>query len=108
MILILTIYKIIFFSFCAANHEESDMRFVYCAACISYFLNDFKALDLIKLRKFITSSINYDGGIGQGPELESHGGSTFCAVAASHLCGLLNEIFSEKQVKIILKNSKLF
>lgn len=75
------------------------MRLVYCAVCISYFLNDFKALDLNKLKQFIASSVNYDGGVGQGPQLESHGGSTFCAVAALHLCGLLNEIFDDKQVK---------
>lgn len=80
------------------------MRFVYSAVCISYFLNDFRALNLKKLKEFITSSINYDGGIGQGPELESHGGSTFCAIAALHICGLLNEILDEKQVKLILKN----
>ena len=28
---------------------------------------------------------SYDGGIGQGPGLESHGGSTYCAIAALHL-----------------------
>lgn len=28
---------------------------------------------------------SYDGGIGQGPGLESHGGSTFCAVASLFL-----------------------
>ncbi|KAK6633181.1 hypothetical protein RUM43_000742 [Polyplax serrata] len=90
-------------SFCAAKHEESDMRFVYCAACISYFLNDFKALDIDKLKKFIKSSINYDGGVGQGPDLESHGGSTFCAIAALHLCGILNEIFDDQQAAKLIR-----
>lgn len=28
---------------------------------------------------------SYDGGIGQGPGLESHGGSTFCAIASLDL-----------------------
>lgn len=85
-------------SFCGTKNEESDMRFVYCAACISYILNDFSGIDLPQMVKFITSSINYDGGIGQGPQLESHGGSTFCGIAALYLCGLLKQSLSNSKV----------
>nr|CAI5848523.1 unnamed protein product [Callosobruchus analis] len=35
---------------------------------------------------------SYDGGIGQGPELESHCGSTFCAVASLALSGNLDRL----------------
>merc|ERR1719347_1593611 len=38
---------------------------------------------------YITSSISYEGGIGQGPGLEAHGGSTYCGVAALSLMGCL-------------------
>lgn len=35
---------------------------------------------------------SYDGGIGQGPELESHSGSTFCAIACLALSGNLHKL----------------
>ncbi|KAF9823837.1 hypothetical protein SFRURICE_013374 [Spodoptera frugiperda] len=53
---------------------ESDMRFVYCAAC------------------------GYDYGIAQCPELESHGGTTFCALATLSLTNQLHKL-SEEQVE---------
>ncbi len=64
------------------------MRFVYCAVAISYIIGDFSALNISTLTHFIKSSLvswynfvnqqqtcfqSYDGGIGQGPRLESHG-----------------------------------
>jgi geranylgeranyl transferase type-1 subunit beta len=41
----------------------------------------------------------YDYGIAQAPELESHGGTTFCAVATLALMNQLNTCFTNKQVK---------
>lgn len=35
---------------------------------------------------------SYDGGIGQGPGLESHGGSTYCAIAALALMDRVDEM----------------
>ena len=34
----------------------------------------------------------FDGAFGQGPGLESHGGSTYCAIAALSLIGRLDEV----------------
>ncbi|XP_060527273.1 geranylgeranyl transferase type-1 subunit beta [Cylas formicarius] len=76
----------------AIEGAESDMRFVYCAACISYILNDWRGIDIEKMMQFILNSISYDGGIGQGPELESHCGSTFCAVASLALSNNLHRL----------------
>ena len=45
-------------------------------------LNDFSAVDVEKAVRYIMSSLSYEGGFGQGPYLECHGGSTFCAVAS--------------------------
>ncbi|XP_035229817.1 geranylgeranyl transferase type-1 subunit beta-like, partial [Stegodyphus dumicola] len=60
-------------SFRPMNVEcESDMRFVYCAACICYILQDWSGMDVEKTVAYIKLSRNYDGGIGQGPGLESH------------------------------------
>jgi geranylgeranyl transferase type-1 subunit beta len=42
---------------------------------------------------------SYDYGIAQAPELESHGGTTFCAVATLELMNQLNTCFTNKQVK---------
>jgi geranylgeranyl transferase type-1 subunit beta len=42
---------------------------------------------------------SYDYGIAQAPELESHGGTTFCAVATLALMNQLNTCFTNKQVK---------
>ena len=36
---------------------------------------------------------SYEGGIGQGPGLEAHGGSNFCALASLVLMGRLNDVF---------------
>jgi len=76
----------------ALKGAENDMRFVFCAASISYILCDWSGIDVEKMVDFILKSISYDGGIGQGPELESHCGSTFCAVAALSLSNNLHRL----------------
>ncbi|CAB1321507.1 unnamed protein product, partial [Coregonus sp. 'balchen'] len=81
--------------------SENDMRFVYCAACICYMLDDWSGMDIKKAIDYIRRSTSYDNGIGQGAGLESHGGSTFCAVAALCLMGKLEEMFSERELNRI-------
>lgn len=81
-------------SFCStAEGSEHDMRFIYCACCVSHILNDWSGFDIEKAVEYIKDSQNYDCGIGQGPFLESHGGSTFCAVASLALMRRLEEAF---------------
>ncbi|MGH0163438.1 UNVERIFIED_CONTAM: hypothetical protein FKN15_067516 [Acipenser sinensis] len=46
-------------------------------------------------------SKSYDNGVSQGAGLESHGGSTFCAIATLCLMGKLEEIFTEKELNRI-------
>lgn len=77
---------------------ESDMRFSYCACCISAILNDWSGIDKSKAIDYIVKSISYDGGIGQGPGLESHAGSTFCAVASLYLMNELHNTLSKEQL----------
>jgi geranylgeranyl transferase type-1 subunit beta len=81
------------------------MRFVYCACAIKYLLQaDESIFNVPKTLRFIMSSFvsegrklsiacvqNYDGGIGQAPCVESHGGSTYCAVASLHLLHRLHD-----------------
>ncbi|XP_039614882.1 geranylgeranyl transferase type-1 subunit beta [Polypterus senegalus] len=81
--------------------SENDMRFVYCAACICYMLSDWSGMDVKKAIDYIRRSMSYDNGIAQGAGLESHGGSTFCAIATLCLMGKLEEIFTEKELNRI-------
>ncbi|XP_022238442.1 geranylgeranyl transferase type-1 subunit beta-like [Limulus polyphemus] len=86
-------------SFCPLiDGAEKDMRFIYCAACICYILQDWGEIDKEKIVKFIQKCINYDGGIAQVPGAESHGGSIFCAVAALSLIDQLQTAFSPSQI----------
>ena len=41
--------------------SENDMRFIYCACCISYILNDWNGIDIPKVVQYIKESrvINY-------------------------------------------------
>mmetsp|Transcript_73066 Transcript_73066/g.136522 ORF Transcript_73066/g.136522 Transcript_73066/m.136522 type:complete len:412 (-) Transcript_73066:38-1273(-) len=88
-------------SFCCVQgftdvDSESDMRFVYCAAAICYILNLWDAIDVAKMEDFILSSRSYDKAFGMGPDCESHGGCTYCAVAALAMANRLNALPDRK------------
>ncbi|RKP19629.1 terpenoid cyclases/Protein prenyltransferase [Rozella allomycis CSF55] len=83
--------------------SESDMRFVFSACAIAYILDDFSTIDVEKIVNYIKRSVSYDYGIGQGPGQESHGGSTFCAIASLYLLNRLNEIDTQKTLSWCLK-----
>jgi len=76
---------------------ENDMRFLYCAAVISYILNDWSGINIDKAIDFIRNSQTYDFGISQGHGLESHGGPTFCAIAALNLMDKIDEGLKSKK-----------
>jgi len=78
---------------------ENDMRFVYCAAAISYMLNDFSGINVNQAVKYILSSQSFDSAVAQAPGQESHGGSTFCAIAALHLFGRLDDLPRKEDLK---------
>ncbi|XP_054159504.1 geranylgeranyl transferase type-1 subunit beta-like [Oppia nitens] len=82
--------------------KENDMRFVYCCATISYILNDWSAIDRQKTVSFIMNSFTYDCGFGQCPGLESHGGSTYCALASLSLMDELSQL-SAKQLSSLTR-----
>ncbi|NP_001347555.1 geranylgeranyl transferase type-1 subunit beta-like [Aegilops tauschii subsp. strangulata] len=68
---------------------ETDLRFVYCAAAICSMLKDWSGMDKEKAKEYILNCQSYDGGFGMVPGSESHGGGTFCAVAALYLMGFI-------------------
>ena len=61
---------------------ETDMRFMYCACCVAHLLGDWSGVDVPRARAFILGSRTYEGAFAQGPGLEAHAGSTFCAIAS--------------------------
>ena len=52
-----------FHSFCfTAQGSEDDMRFMYCASCVCYILNDWSGMDVDKAVNFIKrSQVKRDG-----------------------------------------------
>eukprot|EP00931_Biecheleriopsis_adriatica_P088609 TRINITY_DN62898_c0_g1_i1.p1 TRINITY_DN62898_c0_g1~~TRINITY_DN62898_c0_g1_i1.p1 ORF type:complete len:407 (+),score=88.19 TRINITY_DN62898_c0_g1_i1:39-1259(+) len=88
-------------SFCCVHglsslDSESDIRFVYCAASICYILDLWHAVDVQAMVRFILSSQSFDGAFGMGPLTESHGGCTYCALAALSMLGRLPELPSKE------------
>ncbi|KAJ7541881.1 hypothetical protein O6H91_10G080900 [Diphasiastrum complanatum] len=70
---------------------ETDLRFVYCAAAICSLLQDWSGMDSSMAIDYIRQSQSYDQGFGLSPGLESHGGATYCAIAALKLMGQIVE-----------------
>ncbi|XP_031628291.1 geranylgeranyl transferase type-1 subunit beta isoform X2 [Contarinia nasturtii] len=81
--------------------NEHDMRFVYCAAAICYMLDDWGTVNKQLMANYIKSSIRYDCGVSQHYEMESHGGTTFCAIAALHLSGQMDVLSESTRDKLI-------
>ncbi|KAI3640223.1 hypothetical protein MIR68_001101 [Amoeboaphelidium protococcarum] len=77
--------------------QRGDMRFVYCAVSIAYILNKIAMLDIDLITSFILGAQSYDGGFGQRCGEESHGGSTYCAVASLSLLGRLDPMSEIKR-----------
>ncbi|XP_078178221.1 prenyltransferase family protein [Carex rostrata] len=75
---------------------ETDLRFVYCAAAISSMLNDWSGMDREKAKDYIIKCQSYDGGFGLTPGSESHGGGTYCAVAALFLMGFIQTDYNNR------------
>lgn len=90
-------------SFMCAEDGEVDMRFTYCACCIAYFLNDWSGIDIPRAADYIAKSQGYDGGVAQGPGLESHGSFAFCGVASLALMGKIDEVLSPLKKEKLLK-----
>jgi geranylgeranyl transferase type-1 subunit beta len=77
---------------CITVGSEHDMRFLYCACCISHLLNDWSAVNKEKAVQYIKSCRSFDGGMSLLPGQEGHGGSTFCAVASLVLMEQLEDV----------------
>lgn len=67
-----------------ADGGERDVRFLFCAASVCEILagDCHQGMDVKSALHFIKRTLTYEGGFGQFPEAEAHGGSTFCALAS--------------------------
>lgn len=81
---------------CIAVGSEHDMRFLYCACCISHALGDWSGLDKERAVHYIKSCRSFDGAIALLPGNEGHGGSTFCGIASLVLMERLDEVVDEE------------
>ncbi|KAG7156320.1 geranylgeranyl transferase type-1 subunit beta-like [Homarus americanus] len=89
--------------FSTRGGSENDMRFMYCAATICYILQDFSAININTAVQYIINSMSYEGAMGQGIYLESHGGSSYCAIATLHLMGKLSSALSNIQKQRLVR-----
>lgn len=80
--------------------SEHDMRFVYCAAAICAMIDDWGEVNKKTMAEYIRNSLRYDYGVSQHLEMESHGGTTYCAISALSLSDQLG-ILSRKEIERI-------
>ncbi|CUA67607.1 geranylgeranyl transferase type-1 subunit beta [Rhizoctonia solani] len=74
-------------SFSAVPHDTvGDLRALYTAFVICYLLDDWTRIDVPGALSFINRCRSYEGGYGQSPDQEAHGGTTYCALASLYLC----------------------
>lgn len=74
---------------CFAMHIEGelDMRGVYCAVAVATLTN-INRPDLFKdTDKWIAKCQTWEGGYGGCPDMEAHGGYTYCGLASLVLLG---------------------
>jgi geranylgeranyl transferase type-1 subunit beta len=71
---------------------ESDVRFSFCAAAVMKVVGGGGGVDVDRAIDYIASCQTYEGGFGQHPLDEAHGGSTYCAIAALDLWDALDRI----------------
>lgn len=85
---------------------EYDLRACYAAVCIATLcdcITSSSIIDWTKIAEFVASCQNYDGGFGNLPNRESHGGYTFCAVATlSLLNSLSSSLVDLDMLKVII------
>ncbi|KAK9475510.1 terpenoid cyclases/Protein prenyltransferase [Dipodascopsis tothii] len=84
-------------------HGELDLRFGYCASALRWMLageggsDDY---DTGACADFIMRCINYDGGIGQEPGTESHGGLTYCGLSTLMLLNRIDNLTLEQKRRL--------
>ncbi|KAF8515289.1 terpenoid cyclases/protein prenyltransferase alpha-alpha toroid [Gautieria morchelliformis] len=71
--------------------SESDLRLTFCTFAICSMLDDWSAIDVDKAVEFIKRCRTYEGGYGESPGREAHGGTTYCALASLRLLSISSQ-----------------
>lgn len=94
---------------------EVDVRGAYCAVSVAKLTNipsEIMEKLFHKTGDWIASCQTYEGGFGGGPDLEAHGGYTFCGFAAlallneTHKCNLQQLLVQENLLIFIILKTK--
>lgn len=72
-------------SFKVSLHGETDPRATYCALSVASILHILDEKLTENVGSYIKSCQTYEGGFGNQPLAEAHGGYAFCALATLHL-----------------------
>lgn len=91
-------------SFKMSQGGEVDPRAAYCAIAIASLLNILTEELTRDVGTYIKSCQTYEGGFGNAPLAEAHGGYTFCALAALCIIGPPSETIKKySDVRLLLK-----
>lgn len=63
---------------------------------------DGSGIDREAAYDYILSCLTYEGAFGQQKGLEAHGGSTYCAVAALYLMGMIERLNDDVRSRLVL------
>ncbi|KAJ1658034.1 CAAX farnesyltransferase (FTase) subunit beta [Dispira simplex] len=74
-------------SFTAHVGGEVDVRGSYCAIVVAALTNLLTEELCENVDEFIVRCQTYEGGLGGGPEVEAHGGYTYCGLATLEILG---------------------
>eukprot|EP01062_Namystynia_karyoxenos_P048727 TRINITY_DN37206_c0_g1_i4.p2 TRINITY_DN37206_c0_g1~~TRINITY_DN37206_c0_g1_i4.p2 ORF type:complete len:357 (+),score=115.11 TRINITY_DN37206_c0_g1_i4:80-1150(+) len=88
---------------CVVYGSEADTRFVYSACVVAEVLGLWEAFDVEAAADFLVRCQRFDGGFGERPGAEGHGGTTYCAVAALCLMRRVDRIDQRRCVSWLLQ-----
>lgn len=81
-------------SFLMHKEGELDIRGVYCAVAVAKLTNLYTSELFKNTEKWISDCQTWEGGFGGCPDMEAHGGYTYCGLASlvlldkSNMCHL--------------------
>ena len=83
---------------CEIGKSEEDVRFLYCACCISTMLEDWSGVDKEKAIEYLLNCQDYAGGFGWATGTESHSGLTYCVVVSLKMMNAVDRIRGKEEL----------
>ena len=95
-------------SFLMHEKGESDLRCVYAVLVVSKFLNILDNKLKHNIFEFIQQCQTYEGGFGPTPNVEAHGGYSFCGIASLSILNRIDDINVNKLLYWLSNKQKKF